>query len=177
MSDDNFFKGKLSRMDRRLFLDWDANACSEADDGVKVSTEVAKLHPSQSYHEDFGDEMVKRWNEREAMMAEIEKLRRWSANVMQDQCENAYVPVTLFDQLRQALYETNPNHPALKGEPPAFGVWEKLRKECAGLRSKLAEAKKERARWVREARVFRNLVEREGVDETETMRNMRGFVI
>lgn len=63
------------------------------------------------------------------LQAERDALKRHLTNIYQDQCENAYVEASVADAFRQALHETNPDHPALKGAPPSFGVWENLSRE------------------------------------------------
>lgn len=66
-------------------------------------------------------------------------LERWQANLLQDAFENAYVEVSLLDAARQALHETNPNHPFLSRPMPSFGVWESQRKEIERLHAELKE--------------------------------------
>lgn len=68
-------------------------------------------------------------------------------NLYQDQCENAFVEVSAYDALRQALSEVAPDHPALKGAPPAFGVWTQQRKQITALQSQLEEARNAIADW------------------------------
>jgi hypothetical protein len=65
--------------------------------------------------------------------------QRHAANLYQDRCENAYVEVSAYDALRQALSEANPSHSALSGAPPAYGVWTKLSEDNARLRAKVQE--------------------------------------
>lgn len=55
-------------------------------------------------------------------------LGRHLLNIQQDICENAFVEVSIYDSVKQALNEVQPDHPALRNEPPNFGVWENQRK-------------------------------------------------
>ena len=59
----------------------------------------------------------------------LTKHARHLQNIYQDRCENAYCEASVADSFRQALAEISPDHPALKGAPPSFGVWESLSKE------------------------------------------------
>lgn len=61
-----FANGRLERMDRRLYLD---QAIKQPAESPGFSTEVAKLHPSEGIHVEIGDEMVKRWNMYQALLA------------------------------------------------------------------------------------------------------------
>lgn len=70
---------------------------------------------------------------------DVAELRRFQHNLVQDSMENAYVEVSLLDAARQALYETNPDHPFLKKPMPGFGVWESQRREIDRLQAQLRE--------------------------------------
>lgn len=76
------------------------------------------------------------------LVADVSKqrdnLKRHATNLYQDSCENALIELSYFDAVRQALREVAPDHPALEGQPPAFGVWEHLSKENDKLRAALA---------------------------------------
>lgn len=74
------------------------------------------------------------------LRAEVGRLQRWEANVLQDNCENAFVETTIMDVHRQALHDVAPDHPLLKQELPSFGVWEMQRK-------KIEELEKDYRRW------------------------------
>lgn len=70
---------------------------------------------------------------------DVAELRRFQHNLVQDSMENAYVEVSLLDAARQALHETNPDHPFLKKPMPGFGVWESQRREIDRLEAQLRE--------------------------------------
>jgi hypothetical protein len=72
-------------------------------------------------------------------LRDVAELRRFQMNLMQDAFENAYVEITLLDAARQALHETNPDHPFLKKPMPGFGVWESQRREIDRLEAQLRE--------------------------------------
>jgi hypothetical protein len=73
--------------------------------------------------------------ERDKAKAELADAKRHLTNIFQDQCESAFVEVSVADSYRQALAEVAPDHPTLKGVPPTFGVWEKLSRENGELRA------------------------------------------
>ncbi len=54
---------------------------------------------------------------------------RARAQLVQDSCENALVPVSLLDHVKQALHAIQPDHPALLDYAPSFGVWETLSRQ------------------------------------------------
>lgn len=83
------------------------------------------------------------WKAFPALRDELNDTRRWKSNLYQDRCESAYIEVSLFDAAKQALSEVAPDHPFLKGEPPSFGVWEKLSKENDEMRDELVRLRKE----------------------------------
>ena len=60
-------------------------------------------------------------------------------NTQQDICENAFVEVSVYDAVKQALSEVAPDHPALRNEPPNYGVWENQRKRIDELEATNAE--------------------------------------
>lgn len=55
-------------------------------------------------------------------------------NLVQDACENAMVPVSLLDAMKQALAGIVPDHPALQTYAPSFGTWELLSRDNTRLR-------------------------------------------
>ena len=63
-------------------------------------------------------------------------------NIQQDICENAFVEVSIYDSVKQALNEVQPDHPALRNEPPNFGVWENHRKLISKLQTENEQLKK-----------------------------------
>jgi hypothetical protein len=62
-------------------------------------------------------------------------------NIQQDICENAFVEASIYDAVKQALSEVAPEHPALRNEPPNFGVWEHQRKQITELQNKNEQLK------------------------------------
>ena len=72
---------------------------------------------------------------------EVERYRRWSTDLAQDNCENAYVEATTHDVLRQALHSVAPDHPALSEPCPSYGVWATQQREIDSMKAyaKLAE--------------------------------------
>lgn len=72
-------------------------------------------------------------------LADVAELRRFQHNLVQDTMENAFVEISLLDAARQALHETNPDHPFLKKPMPGFGVWESQRREIDRLQAQLRE--------------------------------------
>jgi len=70
-----------------------------------------------------------------ALVVQLMNAERARDNLVQDACECAMVPVSLYDAMKQALAEVAPDHAALQTYAPAFGVWEMLSRQlrAAGL--------------------------------------------
>ena len=92
-----------------------------------------------------------RATEIESFISAQEKLladfARHLLNIQQDICENAFVEVSIYDAVKQALSEVAPDHSALRNEPPNYGVWEMQRKKIEELRLFLITSAREALQW------------------------------